>query len=167
MCKRRTKIYAYHLDFYYKNLLYAFFVVKKRALYVNFNISFFAKWCFPQGSIRLEGMRFCGHVLNSPRNKNLKSLNPYLLKKIAFLAFKTLLYPSSIRNFYFFSTLNIMLLQMVRNESIRFGAHVDLQLSYKILWSKVPKKAPILHNLACFQEGLFWGTFGLNATIDV
>jgi hypothetical protein len=24
------------------------------------------------------GMRFCGHVPNSPRNKNLKSLDPYL-----------------------------------------------------------------------------------------
>jgi hypothetical protein len=48
---------------------------------------------------------------------------------------------------------------MVRNEFVRFGGHVDLQVIYKILWSKVPKKAPILHNLPCFQGGYlrqFW-----------
>jgi hypothetical protein len=67
----------------------------------------------------------------------------------------------------FSSTLNITILQMVRNESVSFGGHVDVQVSYKILWSKIPKKAPILHNLPCLQEGLFWGNFGLNAAIDV
>jgi hypothetical protein len=39
--------------------------------------------------------------------------------------------------------------------------------SYKILQLEVQKKALILHNLPCFQEGLFWGSFGLNAAIDV
>jgi hypothetical protein len=33
-----------------------------------------------QGSIRLVVIRFSWHVPNSPRNKNLKSLNPFLLK---------------------------------------------------------------------------------------
>jgi hypothetical protein len=60
-----------------------------------------------------------------------------------------------------------MILQVVRNESVRFGEHVDFQVSYKILWSKVPKKAPILHNLPCFQKGLFRGNLEINATIDV
>jgi hypothetical protein len=29
-------------------------------------------------------------------------------------------------------------------------------------WLKIPKKALILHNFPCFQEGLIWGSFGLN-----
>jgi hypothetical protein len=53
------------------------------------------------------------------------------------------------------SILNLMILQTVKNECVRFGGHVDVQVSYKILRLEVPTKAPILHNLACFQEGLF------------
>jgi hypothetical protein len=49
-----------------------------------------------------------------------------------------------------------MILQMVRNEFVKFDEHVDIQVSYKILWLEVPKMAPILHNPPCFQEGLFW-----------
>ena len=37
------------------------------------------------------GMRFCKHVHNSPRDKNKMLHNPYLLEKVVFLAFKTLL----------------------------------------------------------------------------
>ena len=55
----------------------------------------------------------------------------------------------------------LMILQMVWNECVRSGGHVNVQVSYKILWLEVPKKALILHNLPCFQEGLFWGNFGL------
>jgi hypothetical protein len=36
-------------------------------------------------------MRFCGHVPNSPRNKNPKRLIPYLLEKVVFLDPKKLL----------------------------------------------------------------------------
>jgi hypothetical protein len=79
ICRRGTKAYAYHSNFHYKNFSYAFFFVKKPPLYVNFSIPLCAKWCFFQGSIHLVNMRFCGHVLNSSRNKNLKSFNPYLL----------------------------------------------------------------------------------------
>jgi hypothetical protein len=48
-----------------------------------------------------------------------------------------------------------MILQMVWNESVRFGGHINIQVSYKILWLEVQKKASIFHNLPCFQEGLF------------
>ena len=64
--------------------------------------------------------------------------------------------------FYFIPTLNLMILQIVWNECVILGGHANIQVSYKILWLEVPKKAPILHNLPCFQKGLFWGTFGLN-----
>jgi hypothetical protein len=31
------------------------------------------------------------------------------------------------------STLNVMISQMVRNENVRFGRHIDIEVSYKIL----------------------------------
>jgi hypothetical protein len=52
-------------------------------------------------------------------------------------------------------TLNVMILQMVRNKYVRFGGHVEVQVSYNIFRLEVPKKALILHNPFCFQEGLF------------
>ena len=65
----------------------------------------------------------------------------------------------------FFSTLNFIILQMVRNECVKFDGHIDTQISCKILWLKIP--ILILYNPPYFQEGLFWGNFGVNATIDV
>jgi hypothetical protein len=42
---------------------------------------------------------------------------------------------------------------------VRFGRHIDIEVSYKILRLEVPKLVPILHYLACFQKGLFGGSF--------
>jgi hypothetical protein len=49
------------------------------------------------------GMRFCGYVPNSPRNKNPKRLIPYLLEKVVFLDPKRLLSPLDRveKNFFF------------------------------------------------------------------
>jgi hypothetical protein len=44
-----------------------------------------------------------------------------------------------------------MILQMVRNEHVRFGGHVDIEVSYKILQLEILKKTQILHNLPCFE----------------
>jgi hypothetical protein len=60
---------------------------------------------------------------------------------------------------HFSSTLNVMISQMVRNESVIFGRHIDIEVSYKILRLEVPKLVPILHYPACFQKGLFGGSF--------
>jgi hypothetical protein len=57
------------------------------------------------------------------------------------------------------STLNVMISQMVKNENVRFGRHIDIEVSYKILWLGIPKLVLILHYLACFQKGLFGGNF--------
>jgi hypothetical protein len=48
-------------------------------------------------------MRFCRHVPNSFRNKNLKRLIPYLLEKVVFLDLKRLLSPSDMskKDFFF------------------------------------------------------------------
>jgi hypothetical protein len=51
----------------------------------------------------------------------------------------------------FFSTLNIMILQTVKNECVRFGGHVDIEVNYKILWLDVLKKTPSLQNPPCFE----------------
>jgi hypothetical protein len=84
MCTRGTRACICRLDFQSKIFSYAIFIVKKGPLYVNFSIPLCAKWRFLQGSISLVDMRFCWHVTNSPRNKNLKSLNPYLPYKMVF-----------------------------------------------------------------------------------
>jgi hypothetical protein len=52
-----------------------------------------------------------------------------------------------------------MILQMVRNESVRFGRHIDIEVSYKILQLEIPKLVLILYYLACFQKELFGGNF--------
>jgi hypothetical protein len=59
----------------------------------------------------------------------------------------------------FFSTLNVTISQMVRNESVRFGRHVEIEVSYKILQLEIPELVLILHCLACFQKGMFGGNF--------
>jgi hypothetical protein len=45
----------------------------------------------------------------------------------------------------FSSTLNVMISQIVRNESVRFGRHIDIEVSYKILRLEIPKLVLILH----------------------
>jgi hypothetical protein len=52
----------------------------------------------------------------------------------------------------FFSTLNVLILQTVRNECVRFGGHVDIEVSYKILQLDVLEKTPSLQNPPCFEE---------------
>jgi hypothetical protein len=109
------------------------------------------------------GMKICKHVPNSLKNKNLKRLISNLLEK-------WILWPpkhcSSLghRGKKNSSTLNVMILQMVRNECLRFGVHVDIQVSYKILWLEIPIKVLILHQPHGFQKGLFWGNFDKKAS---
>jgi hypothetical protein len=78
-------------------------------------------------------MRFCRHIPNSLRNKNRMLYNPCLLEKVVFWAFKTLLSFFGTWKETFLSTLNVMISQMVMNEWTRFGGHVDIEVSYKIL----------------------------------
>jgi hypothetical protein len=51
----------------------------------------------------------------------------------------------------FLSTLKVMILQMVRNECVRFGEHVDIEVRYKTLQLDVLWETQILHNLSCFE----------------
>jgi hypothetical protein len=96
------------------------------------------------------GMRFCRHVPNSSRDKNKMLHNPCLLEKVVFWAFKTLLSSFSTGKKTFLSTLNVMISQTVRNECTRFGGHVDIEVSYKILWLEILSEALVLLNPPCF-----------------
>jgi hypothetical protein len=46
-----------------------------------------------------------------------------------------------------------MLLQTVRNECVRFGGHVDIEVRYKILQLEVLYKAPICTTHLAFNNG--------------
>jgi hypothetical protein len=132
---------------------------------VNLSIPLCAKWCFSQGSIRLVDIRFCWHVPNSSKNKNLKSIS---IPKNGFFGPQNFAIPLEHMEFLnFFPILNLMILQTVWNECVRFDGHINIQVSYKIIRLEVPKKASILHSPTCFQVGLFWGSFGFNMAIDV
>jgi hypothetical protein len=48
-------------------------------------------------------------------------------------------------------TLNLMILQTIRNECLRFGGHVGIKISYKILHLEVLKNSPFLVTSPCFQ----------------
>jgi hypothetical protein len=39
-----------------------------------------------------------------------------------------------------------MILQMVKNEYVKFGRHVDKQINYNILQLKMPNNAQTLHS---------------------
>jgi hypothetical protein len=90
------------------------------------------------------------HLPNSPREKNKMLHNPCLLEKVVFWAFKTLLSPLTKGKKTFLSTLNVMISQMVGNECTRFGGHVDIKVSYKILQLEILNEALILFNSPCF-----------------
>jgi hypothetical protein len=81
----------------------------------------------------------------------MKSGNPYLRLKMVFLASETLLSLSGAVEKTFCLTLNIMISQTVRNECVRFGGHIDIEVSYKILRLEVLKESPILDTSPCFQ----------------
>jgi hypothetical protein len=57
----------------------------------------------------------------------------------------TIVFPGHKGKNTFSSTFNVMILQMVRNECLRLGVHVDIQVSYKILQLQIPKEILILH----------------------
>jgi hypothetical protein len=46
-----------------------------------------------------------------------------------------------------------MISQMVRNECVKFGKHVDRQINYKILWLKVLDNAQICTIHVAFDRG--------------
>jgi hypothetical protein len=70
-----------------------YFYCQKGPLYVNFSLPPCGNWWYFQSSTPHVGMGFCGHVHNSPRNKNLKRLILNLLENLVFLDPKRLMSP--------------------------------------------------------------------------
>jgi hypothetical protein len=68
-----------------------FYCKKKTAFVCKFQHTPLWNFIFSQCSTLLVGMRVWRHVPNSIKNKNMKSFNSYPLKKMVFLASKTLL----------------------------------------------------------------------------
>ena len=142
------------LDIQPNNFSYAIFIVIKQPLYVNFSIPLCGKLFFWQPSTTLVNMRFCIHVPNSNKNKTMKFGNSYLCLKMIFWPPKHCCPSRAQWKKTFCLTLNIMILQTVRNEFVRFGGHVDIEVSYKILQLEVLKESPLLDISPSFQQGL-------------
>jgi hypothetical protein len=151
MCRGGTRACFHRLDFQSKIFSYAIFIVKNWPLYMNFCIPLRGKYIFWQPSTPLVNMRFCTHVPNSTMNKNLRSGKPYQRRKMVFWPPKHCCPSRAQWKKTFSSTLNVMILQTVRNECVRFGRHVDIQVNYKILRLEVLKDNPILDTSPSFQ----------------
>jgi hypothetical protein len=96
-------------------------------------------------------MRFYGHIPNPPRNKNPKRHISYLLENVVFLDPRRLLSPLAVGEKNFFVNFKHYDLTNLKNECVRFGGPVDIEVSYKILRLIVLKETPILYNLSCFE----------------
>jgi hypothetical protein len=102
------------------------------------------------------GVKFWKHIPNSLRNKNLERLIQNLLEKVVLLTSKTLQSPLGTGKKTFSLTLNVKISQMVRNECLKFGVHVDIQIRYKDLTVENTKSN--LHfctNHLAFKRGCF------------
>jgi hypothetical protein len=42
-------------------------------------------------------------------------------------------------------------IKIVKSGCVRFGGHVEREVSYKILWLDLLKETQNLHNLSCFE----------------
>ena len=130
-------------------LIYAFFVVKKLPLYVNFSIPPWRKLIFSQCFIPLVDMRFWRHVPNSFRNKNMKRNIPYLLRYLVF-CFQNFVVPLRHRKKNFFIKFECYDLANGKEWVWKFGGIIGIEFSYKILQLEVLKEAIILDNSPCF-----------------
>jgi hypothetical protein len=100
-------------------------------------------------------MRFWEHVPNSLRNKNMERHIPYLLLKMVFWPSK-LCCPLRVHGKKtFLSTLNVMILQIVRNECVRFGGQVNIKVSYKVLRLDVLKRLQFCTNYLAWNRSCF------------
>jgi hypothetical protein len=95
-------------------------------------------------------MRFCGHVPNSPRIRIQRGSFHIYFKKWSFWNPKDCCPPWTRAKKKISSILNVMISRIVRNETVRFGRHIDIEVSYKILQMETPKLVLILHYLAYF-----------------
>jgi hypothetical protein len=125
-------------------------------LYVNFNILLCEKWrCF-QGSICLFSRRFF-NVYLTHLEMRIWSLSIHIYFKIL-LFWPPKLYVSIKREGEKKTSLlilNVMILQTVRNECVRLGGHVDIQVSYYISWLEALKTSQFCTICLTSKRGCF------------
>jgi hypothetical protein len=73
---------------------------------------------------------------------------PYLLLKMVFWPSKLCCPVRALGKLLFLVNFE---LYDIANECIRFGGHVDIEVSYKILQLYELKETSILHNLSCIE----------------
>jgi hypothetical protein len=88
------------------------------------------KILFIQCSTCLVTLRFGGHV---PRYKNINFLGHYVFQKLHFWASKAWLSIANKGEKTCSSTLNIMILKMIKHEGLRICGLVEIQVGYKIM----------------------------------
>jgi hypothetical protein len=82
-----------------------------------------------------------------------KSGEPYLRPKMVFLAPETLLYLLGTMEKNFLFDFECLISQTVRNECVRFGGHVDIEVSSKILQLEVLKSLQFWTLCLVFNKG--------------
>jgi hypothetical protein len=140
MCRWSTRVCIHHLDFQHNNFLCVFFLVKIQPLYVNFSIPPCGKWFFPQCFIALVDMRFGDMYLTHLETRIWRGTFHIYFRKWFFWPSKLCCSFRAQGKKTFWSTLNVMILQTVRNECVRFGGHVDIEVTLFILFSVVYTK---------------------------
>jgi hypothetical protein len=133
MYRRSTRVYVHRLDFQYYNLLYVFSIVKKWpcmwiSAYPLAENDFFLNVPHLLWVWNFEDM-----YLTHLETRIWKGTFHIYSKKWFFWASKLCCPLRAQGKKTFLSTLNVMILQTVRNECVRFGGHVDIEVSYKIL----------------------------------
>ena len=86
-----------------------YFYCQKTAFVCEFQHTPLRKIIFWQPSTTLVNMRFCTHVPNSTRNKNVKSHKPYLSPKMVFFPLQNTAVPLGTWKKTFSLTLNLMI----------------------------------------------------------
>ena len=151
-CRRCTKACFHGSDFQSKNFWVAIFIIQKQPFYVNFSILLADNDFFLDVPHLLRVWDFEGMYLIYLEIRTWRGTFHNYFKKWFLLAFRTVLYPFGHRGKKtFLSPLNVMILKMVRNEHLRFGGHVDIEVRYNILRLDVLQRTQILHNLSCFE----------------
>ena len=158
-----SNAYAQYLGFQYNNFGDVFSIVNRWPLLMNFSILHYGNFFFLNVPhllwvwdfvdiylIHLGTRKNHGCMHHQVQSRHGCTIYAYL-KKLFFELENIVVFLLALRKKSILSTLNFMILQMVRNEWVKFGRHVDIQVNYKILQLKVPNNAQTLHNPPCFR----------------
>jgi hypothetical protein len=110
-----------------------YFYCQKRPLYVKFSLPPWGKWIFLNVPRLLWVWDFEDMYLTHLETRIWRGTFRIYFKKWFFWPSKLCCPLWAQGKKTFLSTLNVMILQMVRNECVRFGEHVDIEVRYKIL----------------------------------